>query len=130
MRKTTFVSLSLCATICLIGCASLGEVVYTDRASSPEGAFEFTLVNECPWQLTLGTGFSAPRVNGNGGAIKLFTLADGSVRLRFYGPYDSSASGINIPGLSGARIDPLTEDGKIIIINYESAKGGYTFYTK
>ncbi|WP_411048904.1 hypothetical protein [Treponema primitia] len=41
------------------------------------------LVNECPWQLTLGTGFSAPVVDGDGGAIKLYTLADGSVKVRF-----------------------------------------------
>jgi hypothetical protein len=104
--------------------------MYTDKASAPEGSFEFTIVNGCPWQLKLGSGFSAPTVNGDGGEIKLYTLADGTVRVRFSGPFDHSASGINVFGLNGIKIDPLTEDGKIIIIRYESAKGGYTFYTR
>jgi hypothetical protein len=54
--------------------------------------------------LTLGTGFSTPVVNGNGGTIKLYTQADGFVRIRFYGSLDRYASGINVPSLGEVKI--------------------------
>ena len=129
MKKMGFVFAAFCAVIWLAGCGSYGQSVYTDRAGAPEGAFEFTFVNECPWQLAIGSGLSRLKVDGDGGSIKLYTLADGTVKFMIQGTFDRYAIGINYPLLSGVKIDPLTEDCRIITIRYETAKGGYTFYT-